>query len=162
MNNALPQRKRIRLPQRVYSQGHAFSVTCCTANREPWFAESTKLTEGCSLIAADLALERASQLYAWCWMPDHVHLLVQDRNLPEFIRLFKGRTVKLAREYRPEGPLWQRGYYDHTLRGEELLLDVARYIWANPVRAGLVNSPIEYAWSGSMVWPGWREEYRRG
>ncbi len=40
----------------------------------------------------------------------------------------------------------------HVLRDEELTLIVAKYILANPVRAGLCNEPQEFRFSGSLVW----------
>ena len=160
MVNGKPQRKAVRLPGVIYKQGHAYSVTVCTRERHPWFALSPALAEECATQLETLAKERGSDIFAWCLMPDHLHLLVQDVDLVAFMRIFKGRLAKQAREYQTGDTLWQRGFYDHTLRGEELLLDVAKYIWANPVRAGLVASPAKYEWSGSLVWPSWREEFR--
>jgi len=42
------------------------------------------------------------------------------------------------------GPVWQKGYYDHALRDEENLAAVARYIVANPLRAGLARNVADY------------------
>lgn len=42
------------------------------------------------------------------------------------------------------GPVWQKGYYDHALRDEENLAVVARYIVANPLRAGLARNVADY------------------
>jgi REP element-mobilizing transposase RayT len=92
-------------------------------------------------------------------MPDHIHLLIQDEDLTGFVGHFKGRAFKAAREHRIEGPIWQRGFFDHALRSEDHLSEVARYIWANPVRTGLAKRPEEHVWSGSLVWPQWRDEY---
>ena len=50
------------------------------------------------------------------------------------------------------GPLWQDGYYERVLRRDEDIKEVARYIFENPVRAGLVQSPTEYPYLGSEVW----------
>jgi putative transposase len=40
--------------------------------------------------------------------------------------------------------IWQTGFHDHALRADEDVVRVARYIVANPLRAGLVSSPGEY------------------
>ena len=40
---------------------------------------------------------------------------------------------------------WQDGFHDHALRKEDDLIDVARYIVANPVRAGLVRKVGDYS-----------------
>jgi REP element-mobilizing transposase RayT len=41
-------------------------------------------------------------------------------------------------------PVWQNGFHDHALRQEEDLAEVARYIVANPLRAGLVERLGDY------------------
>ena len=47
--------------------------------------------------------------------------------------------------------LWRLGYFEHVLRDEEDTVAVARYILGNPVRAGMVSSPEEYPFLGSMT-----------
>ena len=93
-------------------------------------------------------------------MPDHVHLLVQDPDVVDLVRLFKGRSTPSARRHEPGRRLWQRSFHDHGLRREESVETVAKYIFENPMRAGLVENPAEYPWSGSSVWQNWRELYQ--
>jgi hypothetical protein len=50
------------------------------------------------------------------------------------------------------GRLWQAGYFDRVLREDDSTFAVARYIVQNPVRAGLVRSPVEYPFCGSSIW----------
>ena len=40
--------------------------------------------------------------------------------------------------------IWQRGFHDHALRAEEDIIDAARYIVANPLRAGLCQKIGDY------------------
>ena len=101
-------------------------------------------------------------IYALCIMPDHVHFLLQGKGIVDFVRQFKGKLTPQARAVDPGRKLWQRSFFDHALRKEESLTDVAGYIWANPVRANIVDDPIDYAWSGSEVWAEWRSFYGRG
>ena len=70
-------------------------------------------------------------------MPDHVHWLLQlegNGNLSGVVRLYKSE-VSISLHQR----IWQRGFHDHALRDEDDLRDIARYIIANPLRAGLVK-----------------------
>jgi REP element-mobilizing transposase RayT len=95
-------------------------------------------------------------------MPDHLHLLVDtedDANLIGFVKRFKQTTGWWFRNRYLAGSLkaspaslWHKSYYDHVLRSEEGLPQVAKYIVGNPVRAGLVESPEDYPFSGSLVW----------
>jgi hypothetical protein len=77
-------------------------------------------------------------------MPDHLHLLVagdQDAPPVRFVQHFKQATGHC------HPGLWQRSYYDHILWHEETIEDVARYVWGNPVRAGIVEDLLSYPYS---------------
>ena len=84
----------------------------------------------------------AAETMAFVVMPDHVHWLMQLKDgasLGEAVRRFKAR-VSLALRF----SVWQRGFHDHALRQDEDVVTVARYIVANPVRAGLVQRMGDY------------------
>ena len=89
-------------------------------------------------------------------MPDHVHLLVAGDRADADLKWF----TKSAKQYsgfyfqRTTGlPLWQRYGFERVLRGEEATAVVARYTIANPVRAGLAQSPGDYPCGGSVLYP---------
>ena len=150
-------RKSIRLSSDAYQHGNAFSITIATFERHPWFGLYAELTGMVPQLLLEIAKERETVLFAWCVMPDHLHLLLQDKDIIGFVRVLKGRLTPEGRRLRLGRVLWQRSFFDHALRKEESLNDVARYIWANPVRAGIVDCASEYEWSGSLVWPNWKE-----
>ncbi|MDT4875531.1 Transposase IS200 like protein [compost metagenome] len=81
-------------------------------------------------------------------MPDHLHWLVQLKGpigLSTVIKVFKGRSARqLGLRIAIGGPVWQRGFHDHALRCEEDIRKVARYIVANPLRAGLAERIGDY------------------
>jgi putative transposase len=95
-------------------------------------------------------------ILAYCFMPDHVHLLVDGTrelsDLQRFAKLAKQRSGA-AHALSGSGRLWQDGYYERVLRDDDASRDVARYIVLNPVRAGLVASPLDYPYVGSDAWP---------
>ena len=85
-------------------------------------------------------------------MPDHVHLLVEGRrdqaDAARFVHQAKQRSgYVFAQRYHTR--LWQPSFYDHVLRDGEAALSIARYIVENPVRAGLVESPVDYPFVGT-------------
>ena len=85
-------------------------------------------------------------------MPDHLHVLVEGRSEHADIAKFVARFRQSSGYgYRQQcgARLWQDGYYDHVLRDEDDTLEVARYIVANPVRAGLCRNAREYPHTGS-------------
>jgi REP element-mobilizing transposase RayT len=88
-------------------------------------------------------------------MPDHAHALVEGLTAASDLRMFvKSVKESSGRAYfrRAGHSLWQEGYYEHVLRGEDDALGIARYIVANPVRAGIVDDPLEYPYLGSDKW----------
>lgn len=82
-------------------------------------------------------------------MPDHVHLLIGviHTNLIDLIGRWKSYTTREIKKKEIIGTVWQRSFYDHALRKDENIEQVAKYIIQNPVRAGLVNDPEEYLFS---------------
>ena len=92
-------------------------------------------------------------LLAYCFMPDHLHLLIQGSEGSDLAQLMK--TFKQASSYdykrRARRPLWQRSYHDHVLRGSAELQPAIEYILGNPVRAGLADSTLAYPFSGSEM-----------
>jgi putative transposase len=92
-------------------------------------------------------------LLAWAIMPSHVHAVVQtspEQTLSSIVAAWKScsaRRVNAALGRR--GPLWQRDYYDRYVRDDDHLARVVAYTEANPVAAGLVDSPEEWAFSSA-------------
>lgn len=88
-------------------------------------------------------------------MPDHLHFLgtlESGAELSPGISRIKSTIARAVNGVRgASGPLWASAYHDHALRREEDLLAVARYIVANPVRAGLVRSVREYPY-WNAIW----------
>ena len=110
------------------------------------------------LVLAQIA--RASGQYqfgivAYCFMPDHTHLLIEgqsaDSDAKEFIaraKQYSGFHYKKARRSR----LWQRYGFEHVLRDDELTLVARKYILENPIRAGLVERVEDYSFVGSLLY----------
>ena len=81
-------------------------------------------------------------------MPDHWHGLIDlggDADLSTVVQRVKGATARHLNKHRSSAePLWTKGFHDHALRQDEEIEQTARYIVANPVRAGLVEHPMDY------------------
>jgi REP-associated tyrosine transposase len=89
---------------------------------------------------------------AYCFMPDHLHLLIEARAETCSALKFISRAKQFSGFYykhRYQRTLWQRYGYEHVLRDDEDTRGVARYIFENPIRAALVESPQNYPFLGS-------------
>jgi REP element-mobilizing transposase RayT len=92
-------------------------------------------------------------------MPDHWHGLLElhdDQLLANTVKQAKGRSARqfnLALER--QGSVWRDGYHERAIRNSENLRGAARYLIANPLRAGLVDSLDRYPfWDAFWVSPG--------
>jgi REP element-mobilizing transposase RayT len=89
--------------------------------------------------------------HAFVVMPDHLHWLMslgEETGLSAAMGQVKGESARRINELldRAGQPVWQRGFHDQALRSEEDMREIARYVVANPLRAGLVTRLGDYAW----------------
>ena len=84
---------------------------------------------------------------AWVVMPDHFHWLIQLQrgSLAQLMCQTKSLSTRAINSATGRtGSLWQQSFHDHALRKEEDLVKLARYVVANPLRAGLVQKLGDY------------------
>ncbi|KPU61391.1 transposase IS200 like family protein [Pseudomonas fluorescens] len=126
--------------------GQIYLLTAVTHRREPVFSD----WRAGRLVVDQFRLaktEGRAESLAWVVMPDHFHWLVELQNstLPELMLATKSRSAREINTYLGRsGKFWQKGFHDRAIRREENLLTVARYIIANPLRAGLVRRVHNY------------------
>ena len=131
---------------RYSSTSHIYLVTTRTLHREPIFSD-WRLGR---LVARELNRVQEQGLVsslAWVVMPDHWHWLVElcSGALSDVVRRVKSKSaIAVNKATSRRGRLWQDGFHDKAVRREEDLVRFARYIVANPVRAGLANSVRDY------------------
>jgi len=80
-------------------------------------------------------------------MPDHLHLVVTAKRSDSDLRQFIVRAKQSAGFYFKKAMqknLWQRYGYERVLRNEEEKTAFIRYVIENPLRAKLVQSPVDY------------------
>ena len=147
------RRRQIRLPAETYAEsGRVFSVTVGTAPKAPIF-DDLAFGKECVQLLHGLRASLGNPVYAFCLMPDHVHLLLgvgRGSPLGEIVGAWKSRCYLLRRRRGHDERFWQRGYYDHGLRTTGDLKAAALYILHNPVRAGLVQDFHHYPLCGSL------------
>ena len=92
-------------------------------------------------------------LHAYTIMPNHVHVLFSlkgDTVLSEVIGHWKGNSSFFANKVlQRSGTFWQREYFDRTIKTERQFEYTIRYIFMNPVRAGLCAEVFQWPWTGA-------------
>ncbi|WP_459872792.1 REP-associated tyrosine transposase, partial [Endothiovibrio diazotrophicus] len=120
---------------RTSEAGRTYLITTVTLERRPLFTDFQAGREVVKAIRHET--ERAETL-AFVVMPDHLHWLLTLKEraaLEQVIRNVKAFSARKINERSGErGAIWQRGYHDHSLRREEDLVKLARYVVANPLR----------------------------
>ncbi len=87
-------------------------------------------------------MARTLSLPRFVVMPDHIHWLMQLGSIKVLAAIVQSFKSMISR--RLGRSVFQKGFYDHGVRREEDVKAIARYIVANPFRAGLVERIEEY------------------
>jgi len=133
---------------------HRYSLTFCTKDRKRLFVSKDVV----DLVLAQIsraAIEYEFAVLAYCFMPDHLHLLVEARTEHSDCKQFIARSKQYSGFYYSKTfkhPLWQRYSFEHVVRDDEKTTAIARYILQNPKRAGLAVGIADYPFVGSLVW----------
>ena len=150
----LPKRKQNRLAEYDYSTPNAYFITVCTKNRKNLFwmdvGAAIGRPENIPLTNLGMIVQQVIRDIPGYYptitvdhaviMPNHIHLLLQINTdidgrpmaaptISTVINQTKGVISKKA-----GFPVWQKGFYDHVIRGERDYMDVWNYIEGNPGR----------------------------
>ena len=132
-----PHQKNLR-KGRYSQQGQVYHVTTATKDRNPLFLDM----RNARILINVMYRQPDAMTLAYVVMPDHLHWLLQligDADLSRTVQ-----SIKSISAHEIGQPIWQSSYYDHALRKDEDMQSLARYIIANPLRAGLVNRIGDY------------------
>ena len=168
------EKRQMRRPV-LNEPGHAHEFTFCCFRRHAFMkAERTCQWLADAVDAARKKLDFA--LWAYVFMPEHIHTLVYPRRLDYDLSIILKRikepvgrkAIKHLREHKSpwlaritvkhgkrwEHRFWQAGGgFDRNVVEPLAVMAMIDYIHANPVRRGLVNRPEEWKWSSA----GWNE-----
>ena len=131
---------------RFSEAGRSYMITTVTAGRRPLFLDfvtSRLLIQQMRHCEA----EGLARSLAWVVMPDHLHWLVtlDHGGLARLVKHLKARSAQaINREHAVQGRVWQPGYHARAVRQEDDVRALARYMVANPLRAGLAQHVADY------------------
>jgi len=134
---------RIEFPDALYH------VTARGDRREDIF-EDDQDRQDFLLILEQVITQFNWTCHAWCLMDNHYHLLIQtpDGNLSKGMRQLNGVYTQASnRRHRRVGHLFQGRFKAILVDSDAYLLELARYVVLNPVRAAMVKKPADWQWS---------------
>jgi REP element-mobilizing transposase RayT len=141
---------------RLHVPGGFYHVTLRGNHRQPIFfteADRDLLDD----VVADAIERQAARVHAYCWMTNHLHMLVQISDAPLgqlMLRIASQYARAVQRRLETTGHLFERRYHAVLVDADAYLLTLVRYIHLNPVRAGLVTAPAAYTWSSHRIYLG--------
>jgi REP-associated tyrosine transposase len=149
--SCMKHRRPRKLDPTLYIGPHRIFFTMCTLDRRRSFSDPA-IVEPAREELLRTSTRYGVELTAYVFMPDHLHGLIVglagNSDLLECMERFR-RLNGFAHKRQHVDRLWQEGYDDRFLRAEEDTLNVAAYIVANPIRAGLCKDIRKYPYLGS-------------
>jgi putative transposase len=152
----MPLRRPRRLDGFSYLGFQRYSLTFCTYERRRLFV-STRYVEAVLAQIRRTSEAEGFDLLAYCFMPDHLHLLEEGAtptaDMRRLVSLIRQRSAFVFRTRFHVPRLWQHGYFERVLRNDEATQAVIRYLFDNPVRAGIVERYQDYPYLGGKYSP---------
>ena len=141
---------------RVELQGGLYHIITRCNNRKLLFGSDDDYLKLLSLLAQQKA-KLPFYFYAYCLMPNHLHLLIERREDPisrVMHRVLTGYSQYYNRKYRKVGHLLQGRYKAILCQSDQYLAELVRYIHLNPVRAKMVRKPQAFHYSSHRAYVG--------
>jgi len=139
----MPRLRRLELTGRI------FFITCNVLRRRRKFTDDD--FEALMGAMDAVRVRRRFLLAGYTFMPDHWHALIVPAGGDSIDRTMNAVKVTAARAVNhrrgSSGSLWQSRYFDRITRTAKEFHETIEYMHLNPVRAGLVRDPGEWAWS---------------
>ena len=152
-------------PLRIEYAGALYHVTSRGDRQEDIFLDDDDRLSWLAVFS-QVCLRFNWRCHAWCLMDNHYHIVLEtiEGNLSQGMRQLNGvYTQKSNRKHHRVGHVFQGRYKAILVQKERHLLELARYVVLNPVRANMVNDVVDWQWSsysamvGSTTSPSWLE-----
>lgn len=147
-------------PPRLHVPGAFYHVTLRGNHRQPIFARRADRQLLEHIVRESIDAEGA-RVHAYCWMTNHIHLLLQigDHPLGRVVQRIASRYARSVQARIPTtGHLFECRYHALLVDVDSYLLTVVRYIHNNPLQGGIVRTLSDYRWSSHGVYAGLRTE----
>ena len=145
------------MPGCSYEGARLYFVTILTWQRRPRFTDAA-VVHACNDQILRAAAVTKFRMIKSCYMPDHLHLIVEGTTTAANLRTFVKKAKQLSTFHvkrRFGFNLWRKGYHDRIVRHDENPQGYVDYICQNPVAAGLVENADDYPFTfGEGLFPG--------
>jgi len=135
--------------KRLFLDGHSYYITIVTHKRNPLLIDNIELLRE--------SFRESKQYFRYSIdaivvLPDHIHMIITPKNVNEYPKIIKAIKYNFSRHFNVEEeqsysrykrkikPIWQKRYYEHTIRDEKDYVRCLEYIRNNPLKHQYVDN----------------------
>ncbi|MCB4757755.1 MAG: transposase [Sulfurovum sp.] len=135
--------------KRLFLAGHSYYITMVTHKRNPLLVDNIGLLRE--------SFRESKRYFAYSIdaiviMPDHIHMIITPEYVMDYPKIIKAIKYNFSRHFNVEEeqsysrykrklkPIWQKRYYEHTIRDEKDYLRCLEYMENNPLKHGYVDN----------------------
>lgn len=136
-------------PHRIQFPGALYHVTS-RGNRKDDIYTNDRDRRLWLRLFADTCADFQWTCHAWCQMTNHFHIVIETKepNLSKGMAWLNGNFTRIFNKtYNRVGHVFQGRFHAVLVQKQDYLLELARYVVLNPVRAGIVGNAHDWAWS---------------
>jgi len=146
--------------RRIFEDGYSYYITMVTHRRKPILVENIALLRESFRQSKKVFDYRIDEIIV---LPDHVHMIITPAVSVEYPKIigyikayfsrhcdekyFAEETQSFSRYQRRHKPIWQKRYYEHTIRNEKDMREKINYMQNNPVKHGLAETIEDWKYS---------------
>jgi len=135
--------------KRLFLDGHSYYITMVTHKRQPL------LVDNIELLREGFCESKKYYTYvidAIVIMPDHIHMIITPKHAMDYPKIIKAIKYNFSRHFNREEeqsysrykrrlkPIWQKRYYEHTIRNEKDYVRCLEYMRDNPLKHGYITN----------------------
>jgi putative transposase len=144
--------------KRLFIAGHSYYITIVTHAREAILIENIDILRESFKESKEYYTYQINDIII---LPDHIHMIITPKNALEYPKIIHSIKYNFSKRYRPKEDIaqslsrhknqmkaiWQKRYYEHTIRDEKDYFRCKEYMKTNPIKHNLVNNPKDWKYS---------------
>jgi len=146
--------------KRIFLNGYSYYITIVTYERNPILIENIELLRESFKYAKTLFSFRIEEIVI---LPDHLHMIIEVKTAKDYPKIISSIKRHFSKNCHPDYykhilqshhrekvgylPVWQKRFYEHTIRDEKDWLTKVQYIHNNPIKHGLAETIYDWQYS---------------
>ena len=146
--------------KRIFLDGYSYFITVVTHSRSPILLENMELLRDAF---RESKLKYNYRIEAIIILPDHFHMIISPQNAKEYPKIISSIKRYFTRHCDPKyyesveqsdsrikrglKPVWQKRFYEHTIRNEKDFQEKLKYMYENPVKHLYTHDPKQWEYS---------------